>query len=96
MCIIFYRHPVYGCIQCDVACSPQSLVTDQTMNTSLSNGSVLILDGLVMYNGTVEGAVATYQCNSGYTLSGNAERVCQSDGNWNGIIPQCTRSKYMN
>ena len=40
------------------------------------------------YNGTTEGAVATYQCDGGYSLSGNVERVCQSDGNWNGQVPQ--------
>ena len=78
-----------------VACLPQSLVINQPTSPSLDNGSLTFPGGLVLYNGTAEGAVATYQCNTGYTLSGNAERVCQSDGNWNGITPQCTPSKYM-
>ena len=46
------------------------------------------------YNGTTEGAVATYQCDGGYSLSGNVERVCQSDGNWNGQVPQCTEGEH--
>ena len=64
------------------------------MNLSLSNGSLTIPGGLVVYNGSSEGAVAIYQCSSGYKLSGNAKRVCQSDGNWNGFTPSCTASKY--
>ena len=47
------------------------------------------------YNGTTEGAVATYQCDGGYSLSGNVERVCQGDGNWNGQVPQCTESEHL-
>ena len=39
--------------------------------------------------------MATYQCDGGYSLSGNVERVCQSDGNWNGQIPQCTEGEHL-
>ena len=84
---------MYSCVQCAVACPPQSLVTGQIACTN-PNGSLPILGGLVVYNGTIEGAVAIYQCNLGYILSGNAERVCQSDGNWKGSIPSCKTSKY--
>ena len=50
-----------------------------------------ISDGVVCYNGTTEGSRAVYICNDGYNLmEGNeATRICQSDGNWNGSIPQC-------
>ena len=85
---------MYCYVQYATACPPQSLVTDQTTNPSFSNGSLTIPGGLVVYNGTVEDAVATYQCSSGYKLSGNAKRVCRCDGNWNGFIPSCTTSKY--
>ena len=50
-----------------------------------------ISDGVVCYNGTTEGSKAVYFCNDGYNLMEEIEdtRVCQSDGNWNGGIPQC-------
>ena len=35
------------------------------------------------------GAVATYHCNPGFILWGNASRACQSDGSWDGISPTC-------
>ena len=32
----------------------------------------------------------TYSCNSGYTLNGDAVRVCRMDGTaWNGTDPTC-------
>ncbi|XP_023348187.1 membrane cofactor protein, partial [Eurytemora carolleeae] len=35
------------------------------------------------------GSVATYKCNPGFILWGNASRVCNSDGNWDGETPLC-------
>ncbi len=35
------------------------------------------------------GTVATYTCNTGYTLNGDTTRVCVSGGNWNGSAPTC-------
>ena len=78
-----------------VACPPQNLGIREKVDVSLSSGSFSIPGGLVSYNGTTEKAVATYRCDSGYSLSGNSERVCQSDGNWNGHIPQCTIGEYL-
>jgi len=50
-----------------------------------------ITDGVVCYNGTTTGSRAVYICNDGFVLKeGNeAIRICQSDGSWNGSIPQC-------
>ena len=31
----------------------------------------------------------TYECEEGYRISGNAERVCQADGRWSGSAPSC-------
>lgn len=45
--------------------------------------------GEVTYNKTTYGAVSLYTCNLGYTLSGEQERVCQSDGLWTEQEPIC-------
>ena len=37
----------------------------------------------------VFGSLATYHCNPGYILWGNASRLCAEDGTWTGIKPQC-------
>jgi hypothetical protein len=36
------------------------------------------------------GTVATYSCNGGYALNGNATTTCQADGMWSGTAPTCT------
>ena len=41
--------------------------------------------------GTSFGDVARYSCDTGYTVSGPAERTCQADGRWNGSVPTCER-----
>ena len=35
--------------------------------------------------------VATYTCNTGYTLNGGTTRTCGSDGVWSGSTPTCQR-----
>ena len=55
-----------------------------------TNNSRTIENGLVFYNSTVVGAVAVYQCDSGYSLSGSVQRICQCDGSWNDSVPVCT------
>ncbi len=37
----------------------------------------------------VVGTVAIYMCNEGFTLNGTQTRVCESDGRWSGIEPEC-------
>ena len=39
--------------------------------------------------GNMEGDTVTYFCNEGYNLSGDANRTCQSNGSWSGILPKC-------
>ena len=41
--------------------------------------------------GTSFGDVARYSCDTGYTLNGPAERICQANGQWNGSVPTCKR-----
>ena len=54
------------------------------MPDSPSNGNVTLTDGDTQY-----GAIATYSCNSGYTLTGTTDRQCQSNGQWNASNPTC-------
>ena len=68
------------------------MTTSLNLNSS-SVGSLSITGGRVDYDGTTLGSVATYQCDSGYSLSGNVQRVCRSDGNWNGSVPVCVRGE---
>ena len=56
-----------------------------TMN-SPTNGSVR-LDG-----GTVIGAMAFYNCQTGFRLVGDGLRVCGSNGLWSGEEPICSKS----
>ena len=39
---------------------------------------------------TTYNSVVTYTCDAGYTLQGSNSRTCQSSGQWNGSVPQCT------
>ena len=50
----------------------------------IDNGDVVINVGQ-----NVEGAIATYTCDSGYRLNNVLERVCQGNGKWNGSDPIC-------
>ena len=50
---------------------------------SIPNGSVDTSAG------TSFGDVARYSCDTGYTLSGLAERTCLADGQWSGSVPTC-------
>ena len=34
-------------------------------------------------------SVASYSCDQGFGLQGDATRVCQADGTWSGRTPQC-------
>ncbi|CAM9975269.1 unnamed protein product [Lampetra fluviatilis] len=34
-------------------------------------------------------SVITYSCNKAQVLLGSTERMCQADGTWNGVEPEC-------
>ncbi len=46
-----------------------------------------------MISGTrPNGTIATYTCDDGFRLHGNATRICDT-GNWTGTVPVCIESK---
>ena len=45
----------------------------------------------VRSSGFFPGDTALYQCDDGYTLTGNVVRQCTSAGVWSGYKPGCTR-----
>jgi hypothetical protein len=47
------------------------------------NGDVDVPDG------TLYEMIATYTCEAGYNMSGEATRTCQADGSWSGSEPSC-------
>ena len=51
--------------------------------------SVTITHGIGCYNTTSSGSEVTYQCDEGYSLSGESHQTCQSNGAWSGSIPVC-------
>ena len=54
--------------------------------------SLPICNGVVCYNGTTALSEAVYICDDNFYPIGEATRVCQNDGKWNGSIPQCIMS----
>ena len=50
-------------------------------------------NGVIFYSDTIlgDGTVATYTCDTGYTLNGGSTRTCGSNGMWSGFAPSCQR-----
>ena len=46
-------------------------------------------NGEVTFNGTTFGSEATYECDEGFELVGEATRVCEATGEWSGEEPVC-------
>lgn len=47
-------------------------------------------NGKVELSGMIVDSIATFTCDPGFELIGKTlTRVCQSDGRWSGISPQC-------
>eukprot|EP00117_Sycon_ciliatum_P039828 scpid16353/ scgid29370/ CUB and sushi domain-containing protein 3; CUB and sushi multiple domains protein 3 len=46
-------------------------------------------NGAVTVSSTTYGSSASYNCNNGYSLSGDVYRVCQANGQWSGSAPAC-------
>ena len=52
-------------------------------------GKLSIEDGNVDTGLSIEGDIANFTCYIGFKLVGDAERVCQSNGQWSGMNPAC-------
>ena len=59
-----------------------------------STGDFVILNGFGCFDGKILGSIIYYQCDEGYTLIGNTNRTCLSDGNWSGETPKCQIPSY--
>ena len=57
--------------------------------TALSNGMISYNMGTILVD-----TVATYTCDTGYTLNGGSTRTCGSDGVWSGSDPTCQGKEY--
>ena len=59
----------------------------------LDNGEVNYEGSIVTYDYYVSkynvGTMATFSCDSGYSLSGSSSSICQADGTWNPQTPTC-------
>ena len=47
------------------------------------------------YQSTNFGAVVTYVCNTGYTLSGASQRTCRGTGKWDDVGPKCCKYFFL-
>ena len=79
---------ISGCSVTELSITTPQDETGRCAADGFVSGS-FISGGVVCYNGTTAGSRAVYTCTAGYDLVGNEARVCQSDGNWNGSIPEC-------
>jgi len=57
---------------------------------ALPNGAVSYDMNSVHGSGRAVGTVATHSCDTGWSLSGDVERTCKSDGQWQGETTNCT------
>lgn len=53
--------------------------------------SLSIQHGNVNGSGSVEGSLYTFSCNHGYSLVGEGNLQCTSEGKWNASIPKCLK-----
>lgn len=73
------------------ACTCPSGYSGTTCQTvTMCPGLTAPTNGHVSVSSQVAGAVAQYECDTGYVLSGSATRTCQGDGTWTDSAPTCT------
>ncbi len=60
-----------------------------------------LINGMIGYDIGITGprlvgTMATYTCNTGYTLTQDSVRVCQNDRTWSGSTPTCQGEDKIN
>ena len=51
----------------------------------------MVENGMVTSNGSFVTSIATFTCNCAYELIGDSQRICQLDGMWSNMVPECIR-----
>ena len=82
VCMCVYIKATTACL------SNYSPVTTCTDLTRPNNAMISYTSGGSIDNRPI-GTVATYSCDTGYTLNGDRVRTCQSDGTWSGSVQTC-------
>jgi len=78
-----------GCNETDLTNRGGTVNTARCAERGFVNSSS-ISGGVVCYNTNTAGSKAVYICDDNFLLmEGDEVRICQSDGIWNGSIPQC-------
>ena len=49
------------------------------------------MNGSVTSNGTYVTSVAEFTCDFGFELINDTQRVCQLNGMWSNMVPECSR-----
>ena len=77
------------------ACLCSDLIDEQldplpTCSDNINGGTITdaISNGGATYTSlAINSGRATYQCDEGYSISGDNARECQGDGSWSGTVP---------
>lgn len=83
----FLGHAIYDAILRAILGLPLSIAATVTHCGTLRDPT----NGRVIISGTTVYSTATYQCDSGYSISGTFTRVCRNNGEWSGTAPTCKR-----
>ena len=86
----FHGRVMYAASQCVSCCVDYSVYTPDTVECQTLSD---IDNGRVEMDGRVQGSIATYSCNPGYMLQGDALRICTEDGVWSNSEPMCNISE---
>ena len=84
-CIILLESLKYAFI--DIRCNDLSSAPANGEISSCSSGRVGV---------GYEGDTCSFTCNTGYELTGNDTRTCQSDSSWSGSDDMCRRGNQLN
>ena len=47
------------------------------------------MNGRVTSNGTFVTSIAQFTCSFGCELIGDSQRICQANGVWSNVVPEC-------